>query len=115
RQNVGSTVPPATGRDEPKAAEPCTSLVRVFKDGRCHPTRPRLIFAPWLAAGIGNLSSRTSRSDSSCGRATGRRRVHLRRRDRLFWVVLASTWRRWRTALVLVLPAAVLRWHRECL
>jgi putative transposase len=39
----------------------------------------------------------------------------LRRRDRLFWVVLAETWRNWRTALVFVQPDTVVRWHREWL
>jgi hypothetical protein len=42
-------------------------------------------------------------------------RPHLRTRDRLFWIVLAHTWRHWRTALVLVPPDTVLRWHREWL
>lgn len=37
----------------------------------------------------------------------------LRIRDRMFWVVLSGAWRRWRTALVLVQPETVLRWHRE--
>jgi hypothetical protein len=35
--------------------------------------------------------------------------------DRLFWIVLAKTWQRWRTALVLVQPDTVVRWHREWL
>jgi putative transposase len=39
----------------------------------------------------------------------------LQRRDRLFWIVLAQTWRHWRAALVLVQPATVVRWHREWL
>jgi transposase InsO family protein len=47
-------------------------------------------------------------------RRTGTR-PQLRRRDRLFWVVLAQTYRHWRTALVLVQPDTVLRWHREWL
>ena len=47
-------------------------------------------------------------------RRTGTR-PHLRRRDRLFWIVLAQTWRHWRAALVLVQPDTVVRWHRECL
>ena len=36
----------------------------------------------------------------------------LRRRDRLFWIALAQTWRHWRTALVFVPPETVVRWHR---
>jgi putative transposase len=43
------------------------------------------------------------------------RRPHLRTRDRMFWVLLAKTWRRWRTALVFVKPDTVLRWHRDWL
>ena len=39
----------------------------------------------------------------------------LRTRDRMFWVRLARAWRRWRSALVLVEPATVIRWHREWL
>jgi hypothetical protein len=31
-----------------------------------------------------------------------RKRPRVRSRDRLFWVVLAKTWRHWRTALVLI-------------
>ncbi|HET9830563.1 MAG TPA: helix-turn-helix domain-containing protein [Vicinamibacterales bacterium] len=42
-------------------------------------------------------------------------RPHLRTRDRMFWVLLALTWRRWRSALVLVQPETVIRWHREWL
>src|SRR5206468_9639049 len=37
------------------------------------------------------------------------------RRDRLFWIALAHTWRHWRAALVLVQPDTVVRWHREWL
>jgi putative transposase len=42
-------------------------------------------------------------------------RPQLRTRDRLFWVILARTWRNWRSALVLVRPDTVVRWHRETL
>jgi len=41
------------------------------------------------------------------------RHPQLRRRDRLLWIVLAETWRNWRTALVFVQPDTVVRWHRE--
>jgi len=40
-------------------------------------------------------------------------RPRLRRRDRLFWVALAALWTQWRTALILVQPGTVVRWHRE--
>ena len=43
------------------------------------------------------------------------RRPHLRTRDRLFWVLLAQVWPEWRTALIVVQPDTVLRWHRQWL
>jgi putative transposase len=42
-------------------------------------------------------------------------RPQIRRRDRLFWIALTRMWRHWRTALVLVQPDTVVRWHREWL
>jgi hypothetical protein len=42
-------------------------------------------------------------------------RPPLRRRDRLFWIVMVSAWREWRTALIVVRPDTVLRWHRQWL
>src|SRR5262245_833638 len=35
------------------------------------------------------------------------------RRDRLFWVALAALWTQWRTALIVVQPGTVVRWHRD--
>ncbi len=35
--------------------------------------------------------------------------------DRLFWVLLARAWRPWRSAIVLVQPETVIRWHRDWL
>jgi hypothetical protein len=46
-------------------------------------------------------------------RATSR--PHFQARDRLFWIVLTRIWRNWRTAVVLVQPDTVVRWHREWL
>ena len=43
------------------------------------------------------------------------KRSQLRQRDRLFWMLLANTWRDWRTALVVVHPDTVVRWHRQWL
>src|SRR5216684_8996924 len=43
------------------------------------------------------------------------RRSHLRTGDRLFWVLLAKAWQDWRTALIVVQPDAVVRWHRQWL
>jgi hypothetical protein len=42
-------------------------------------------------------------------------RCRLRARDRLFWVALARRWQHWRTALIVVQPDTVLRWHRDWL
>jgi hypothetical protein len=39
-------------------------------------------------------------------------RPRFRRRDRLFWVCLSRHWSGWRSVLVLVRPATVVRWHR---
>src|SRR5918996_4199351 len=43
------------------------------------------------------------------------KRPHLQTRDRLFWIALARSWRNWRTAVVLVQPGTVVRWHRQWL
>ncbi len=40
-------------------------------------------------------------------------RPRLRRADRAFWVILARVWDQWRSALILVRPETVLRWHRQ--
>src|SRR3982074_1079998 len=43
------------------------------------------------------------------------RRPQLRHRDRLFWMLLTNAWRDWRTALIVVRPDTVVRWHRQWL
>src|SRR3989441_11036713 len=43
------------------------------------------------------------------------KRPQLRERDRLFWILLAKGWREWRSALVVVEPDTVVRWHRQWL
>src|SRR5881296_2098001 len=43
------------------------------------------------------------------------KRPRLRSRDRLFWILLAKGWREWRTALIVVQPDTVVRWHRQWL
>ena len=40
------------------------------------------------------------------------KRVRLRKRDRLFWVLLKSCWNDWRSCLAIVQPETVCRWHR---
>lgn len=42
-------------------------------------------------------------------------RPALRHRDRLVWVLLAHAWRDWRSALLMVQPDTVVRWHRQWL
>ena len=41
------------------------------------------------------------------------KRPQLGHRDRLFWMLLANAWRDWRTALIVVHPDTVVRWHRQ--
>src|SRR5713101_6502455 len=43
------------------------------------------------------------------------KRPQLSTRDRLFWILLAKGWREWRSALVVVQPDTVVRWHRQWL
>src|SRR5437899_10304116 len=43
------------------------------------------------------------------------RRPQLRTRDRLFWILLAKAWQQWRTAIMIVQPDTVVRWHRQWL
>jgi putative transposase len=43
------------------------------------------------------------------------KRPQLRHGDRLFWMLLANAWRDWRTALIVVHPDTVVRWHRQWL
>jgi putative transposase len=42
-----------------------------------------------------------------------RPRPPLRRRDRLFWIGLSKCWSGWRSALVVVQPETVVRWHQQ--
>ncbi len=41
------------------------------------------------------------------------KRPKLRPRDRLFWVVLSRLWPSWRSALAIVQPDTVIKWHRQ--
>ena len=41
------------------------------------------------------------------------KRPRLRNRDRVVWVWLSRLWKDWRTALVIVQPATVVKWHRR--
>lgn len=41
------------------------------------------------------------------------KRPRLKRRDRIFWVGLSRIWSHWQSALVIVQPETVVRWHRQ--
>ena len=41
------------------------------------------------------------------------KRPELRTRDRVFWVWLSRLWSGWQSALALVQPETVVRWHRQ--
>ena len=41
------------------------------------------------------------------------RTPRLRKRDRIFWALLSRIWANWRSALLIVQPDTVVRWHRE--
>src|SRR5256712_12120154 len=40
-------------------------------------------------------------------------RPRLTKMDRIFWIVLASLWKNWRSSLQVVRPETVVRWHRR--
>ena len=41
------------------------------------------------------------------------KRPKLRSYDRLFWATLSSLWNNWRSALIIIKPETVVRWHRD--
>ena len=41
------------------------------------------------------------------------KRPVLRHRDRIFWVWLSRLWKDWPSALLIVKPDTVVRWHRQ--
>src|SRR5262244_2370144 len=41
------------------------------------------------------------------------KRPSLRFQDRLFWIALARFWPNWRSALLIVKPETVIKWHRQ--
>ena len=41
------------------------------------------------------------------------RRPKIRKRDRLFWVILSRLWNGWKNVLIVVQPETVIRWHRK--
>ncbi len=41
------------------------------------------------------------------------KRPRVRNRDRIFWAILSRVWADWRSALLIVQPDTVVRWHRQ--
>jgi putative transposase len=41
------------------------------------------------------------------------KRPRLQPRDRVFWILLSRLWKNWRSALAIVQPETVIRWHRK--
>ena len=41
------------------------------------------------------------------------KRLRLPRRDRIFWALLSRIWADWRSALLIVQPDTLVRWHRQ--
>ena|SRR5215475_7791294 len=41
------------------------------------------------------------------------KRPILRSQDRLFWIILARFWQDWRSALLIVKPETIIKWHRQ--
>lgn len=41
------------------------------------------------------------------------KRPRLRKRDRIFWAILSQIWPNWRSALLIIQPDTVIRWHRS--
>ncbi len=41
------------------------------------------------------------------------KRPRLRKRDRIFWALLSRFWQNWRSALLIVQPETVIRWHKR--
>src|SRR5882672_2841257 len=52
-------------------------------------------------------------SPAATGDLQAHKRPRLTTRDRWFWILLTHVWKDWRTALVVVQPDTVVRWHRE--
>lgn len=41
------------------------------------------------------------------------KRPRFRKRDRIFWTILSRIWPNWRSTLLIVQPATVVRWHQQ--
>ena len=69
----------------------------------------RAFLSPRLSLAAENLALRQQLATYHHSRP----RPKLRKRDRLFWVVLSRLWPGWQAVLVIVQPATVVQWHRQ--
>jgi putative transposase len=81
----------------------------------------RTLFFSLFSALLSCLRSRASlqvenlalRHQINALQRSDRRRLRLSPGDRFLWVWLSRLWRSWRSALVIVKPETVIRWHRK--
>jgi putative transposase len=69
----------------------------------------RALFTPRLAMAVENLALRQQLAVLQ----HSSKRPKLRPRDRVFWTWLMRWWPDWRSALLIVQPETVIRWHRQ--
>ncbi len=41
------------------------------------------------------------------------KRIPIKNSDRLFWIFISKFWSKWKSALIIVKPATVVRWHKN--
>jgi putative transposase len=71
------------------------------------------VLRPWLRSHAAlALENLTLRQQIAVLRRSVKR-PKVRDRDRIFWVLLSRFWAGWSSALVIVKPEAVIRWHRS--
>jgi hypothetical protein len=69
----------------------------------------RAMLLPEVHLAVENLALRQQLA--VCRHST--RRPRMRPRDRVFWVWLSRLWPNWRSALAIVQPGTVIKWHRQ--
>ena len=69
----------------------------------------RTFLAPRLSMAVENLALRQQVAVLK----KSNKRPKLRPRDQLFWTWLMRLWPDWRSALMIVQPETVIRWHRQ--
>ena len=69
----------------------------------------RAMLVPKMRLAVENLALRQQLA--VCKQSV--KRPKLRSRDRVFWVLLSKIWQNWRSALAIVQPETVIKWHRR--